>query len=136
MTHDLIRASFTYYYTGSSMANSPHIFDFDLDDFESKILEPSHKHPVLVDFWAEWCSPCIFIAPVLASVIEEYEGLVTLGKIEVDEGKNMKLAGQHQVRGFPTIILFENGKEVSRFSSAQSQHFIKEFIETNSTLLS
>ena len=117
------------------MANSPHIVDFDLDDFESIVLEPSYKHPVLVDFWADWCSPCIFIAPVLAKVIDEYEGAVTLAKIEVDEGKNMKLAGQYQVRGFPTIILFEKGKEVSRFSSARSQSFIEEFIETNSTLL-
>lgn len=118
------------------MANSPLIVDFDLGDFESIVLKPSYKHPVLVDFWADWCSPCIFIAPVLAKVIEEYGGAVTLAKIEVDEGKNMKLAGQYQVRGFPTIILFEKGEEVSRFSSARSQHFIEEFIETNSTLLS
>lgn len=112
-----------------------HLYDINLNDFESKVLEASHKHPILVDFWAEWCSPCIFIAPVLAKVIEEYDGAVALAKIEVDEGENMKLAGQYQVRGFPTIILFEKGKEVARFSSARSQSYIEEFIETNSTLL-
>jgi len=118
------------------MTKSQHLYDINLDDFESKVLEPSHKHPVLVDFWADWCSPCIFIAPILAKVIEEFEGAVSLAKIEVDEGENMKLAGKYQVRGFPTIILFENGKEVARFSSARSQSYIEEFIETNSTLLS
>ncbi len=112
-----------------------HLYDINLNDFESKVLEASHKHPILVDFWAEWCSPCIFIAPVLVNVIEEYDGAVALAKIEVDEGENMKLAGQYQVRGFPTIILFEKGKEVARFSSARSQSYIEEFIETNSTLL-
>jgi putative thioredoxin len=117
------------------MADSHYLYDINLDDFTSKVLKPSYKHPVLVDFWADWCSPCIFIAPVLARVINAYEGQVILAKLEVDEGKNMKLAGQFQVRGFPTIILFENGKEVSRFSSARSQQFIEEFIESNSTLL-
>jgi len=117
------------------MDDSHYLYDIDLDDFTGKVLEPSYKHPVLVDFWADWCSPCIFIAPVLARVIHAYDGQVILAKLEVDEGKNMKLAGQFQVRGFPTIILFENGKEVSRFSSARSQHFIEEFIESNSTLL-
>jgi putative thioredoxin len=117
------------------MTTSPYIYDIDLDDFESKVLAASHKQPILVDFWADWCSPCIFIAPVLAQVIEEYDGAVLLAKLEVDEGKNMKLAGQHQVRGFPTIILFEKSKEVARFSSARSQSYIEEFIETHSTLL-
>ena len=122
-------------YPKAFMHDSQYLYDIDLDDFTTKVLEPSYKRPVLVDFWADWCSPCIFIAPVLARVINAYDGRVVLAKLEVDEGKNMKLAGQFQVRGFPTIILFENGKEVSRFSSARSQHYIEEFIESNSTLL-
>ena len=118
------------------MANTPNTYDIDLSDFDSKVLESSYTRPILVDFWADWCSPCIFIAPVLAKVIDEYDGAVALAKLEVDEGENMKLAGKYQVRGFPTIILFEKGKEISRFSSARSQSYIEEFIETNSTLLS
>jgi putative thioredoxin len=117
------------------MAQSAYISDIDLEDFEEKVLKPSHEKPVLLDFWAEWCSPCLFIAPVLEQVIEEYEGQVLLTKLETDEGENMKLAGQYQVRGFPTIILFEKGEEVARFSSAQTQSFIEDFIETNSTLI-
>ncbi|CAA6818514.1 MAG: Unknown protein [uncultured Thiotrichaceae bacterium] len=105
--------------------------DIDVDDFEEKVIKVSYEKPVLVDFWAEWCSPCLFIAPVLSEVMNDYNGDVLLAKLEVDEGENMKLAGKYQVRGFPTIIMFQNGEEQARFSSARSKSFIEEFIEDN-----
>ena len=117
------------------MSKSQYSFDIDLADFEEKVLTASHQRPVLVDFWADWCSPCLFIAPILNQVMDDFEGKVLLAKLEVDEGKNMKLAGQYSVRGFPTIILFEEGQEVERFSSARSKSFIVNFIEKNSRLL-
>jgi len=104
------------------------IFDVNLLDFDQRVLQSSFKTPVLVDFWAEWCSPCIAIAPVLNRVVESFEGQVMLAKLEVDEGENMKLAGHYLVRGFPTIILFKDGEEQDRFSSARPAHFIEEFI--------
>lgn len=111
--------------------NSKPVFDVNLDDFETEVLEASQRTPVLVDFWADWCSPCIVIAPILTSVVEEYDGQIKLAKLEVDEGENMKLAGKYQVRGFPTIILFQNGEEKARFSSAQSASYIRDFIDSN-----
>ncbi|MGD8811226.1 MAG: thioredoxin domain-containing protein [Thioalkalispiraceae bacterium] len=111
--------------------SSQYISDLNLEDFEQKVIEASHQQPVLVDLWADWCAPCLVIAPVLASVIEEYDGAVKLAKIEVDEGENMKLAGRYHVRGFPTVILFQNGEEKARFSSAQSASYIREFIDSN-----
>jgi len=108
--------------------NSP-IFDIDLHDFEPRVIAASHERPVLVDFWADWCSPCIAIAPLLSRVVSSFEGRVLLAKLEVDEGDNMKLAGRFLVRGFPTIILFKNGEEQDRFSSARPAHFIEEFIQ-------
>ena len=71
--------------------------------------------PVLVDLWAEWCSPCLVVAPLLKQLIEEYEGKIKLAKVEVDEGENMKLAGRYQVRGFPTILLIHKGEEIAPF---------------------
>jgi len=109
--------------------NNPDIFNIDLHDFESRVLEASHRKPILVDFWADWCSPCLVIAPMLKKIINEFEGQVSLAKLEVDEGDNMKLAGQFQTRGFPTIILFKDGKEQERFAGAKPMHFIREFIE-------
>ncbi len=105
------------------------IFDVNLEQFDQKVLAASHARPVLIDLWAEWCPPCISIAPVLKQVIDEYAGRVQLAKIEVDEGDNMKLAGRYQVRGFPTIILFRHGEEQARFSGAQTAGYIRDFIE-------
>lgn len=105
-----------------------HIFDVHLNEFEQRVLVASHQKPILVDFWADWCSPCIAIAPVLTRVVKSFTGSILLAKLEVDEGENMKLAGKYRVRGFPTIILFSNGQEQGRFSSARPAHFIQEFI--------
>lgn len=110
------------------------IFDIDLEDFESRVLQASHYKPVLVDFWADWCSPCLFIDPILREAVNEYDGQVLLARLEVDEGDNMKLAGRYQVRGFPTIILFKDAHVVDRFSSARPKAFIQEFIEARCDL--
>ncbi|MEJ2592637.1 MAG: thioredoxin domain-containing protein, partial [Candidatus Thiodiazotropha sp.] len=90
-------------------ATSPHIYDADEASFESTVVRASHEQPILVDFWAEWCAPCLSLAPALERVIDELEGLVRLAKVEVDD--NMHLAGHYRLRGFPTVILFVNGEE-------------------------
>lgn len=114
---------------------SSNLFNINLDDFDEKVIRTSHTTPVMVDFWADWCGPCIVIAPILEKIISDYNGTIQLAKLEVDEDDNMKLAGKYQVRGFPTIILFENGMEVERFSSAQSYSYIDQFIQQHSALL-
>lgn len=109
------------------MTETAFIYDVTVEDFSTKVLEASRQAPVLVDFWADWCSPCLALAPVLHKVIEEYAGEVRLGKVDADE--NMKLAGQYGLRGFPTVILFKNGEEVARFTGAKPAHFVREFID-------
>lgn len=108
------------------------IFDTSLETFDQDVLQSSHNLPVLVDFWAEWCPPCVVVAPLLEQVVNERAGEVVLAKLEVDEGENMKLAGRYQVRGFPTIILFQNGQEKGRFSGAKPASQIEQFIDENS----
>ncbi len=107
------------------------LFSVDLHDFQAAVIERSFRQPILVDFWAEWCSPCIAIAPTLQRVIENLYGAVALAKMEVDEGENMKLAGHYRVRGFPTIILFRDGLELGRFSGNHPARYIQEFIQSN-----
>ncbi len=111
------------------------IFETSLDAFEQDVLTASHDHPVLVDFWAEWCPPCVVVAPLLEQVVNERDGEIMLVKLEVDEGENMKLAGRYQVRGFPTIILFENGEEKGRFSGAKPISQIEQFIDDHAELI-
>ena len=107
------------------------IFDTSVESFEEDVLKPSHQYPVLVDLWADWCPPCVTIAPIIKKVVEDFDSEIALAKLEVDEGKNMKIAGQYQVRGFPTILLIQNGEEKARFSGAQSASFIENFIDEN-----
>jgi len=107
------------------------IIHTSLETFDQEVLDVSKNKPVLVDFWADWCSPCLVIAPVLEAIANEYENELLIAKLEVDEDENMKLAGRYQVRGFPTIIMFKDGEEIDRFSGAKSQHQVAEFIDAN-----
>ena len=109
------------------MADS--IFITDLQNFQSSVIDASHQRPILVDLWAQWCSPCLVIAPLLEKISTEFGDQLGIAKIEVDEDENMKIAGKYQVRGFPTLILFQNGEEQARFSGTKPLHFIREFIE-------
>lgn len=111
------------------------IYPVNYEDFAARVIGASHECPVLVDLWADWCSPCLVIAPVLEQVIDEYQGRLHLAKVEVDEGDNMKLAGHYRVRGFPTLILFEDGEERGRFHGARPARFIREFLAENSRVL-
>lgn len=114
---------------------SEKIFVVNLDDFEEKVIQASQHKPILVDLWAEWCSPCRVIAPILEQLAEEMEDEIGIAKIEVDEDDNMKIAGRYQVKGFPTLILFQHGEELARFSGAKSLGFIRDFIEQHAELL-
>ncbi len=107
------------------------IVNVDFEDYDEMVLAESHKVPVLIDLWAEWCAPCLVVAPLLKQLVEDYDGEIKLAKIEVDEGENMKLAGRYQVRGFPTIIFIKDGKEVDRFSGAKPLSFLRDFVEKN-----
>ena len=107
------------------------IYDVDLEQFDDRVLAASHDVPVLIDLWAQWCSPCLVIAPLLKQLVEEHEGKLKLAKIEVDEGENMKLAGHYKVRGFPTVILIIKGEEVARFSGAKPLSFLRNFVNEN-----
>lgn len=108
---------------------SPDIFDVSFEDYDEKVIAASHQVPVLVDLWADWCMPCLVIAPKLKSLIEEYPGRLKLAKLEVDAGENMRLAGKYKVRGFPTVILFIDGEEKARFHGARPLSFLREFVD-------
>ncbi|QIK38358.1 thioredoxin family protein [Caldichromatium japonicum] len=110
----------------------PLIFDTHYESFQEQVIAISHQQPILVDFWADWCGPCHALAPHLERVIGDHAGQIRLARVEVDEGENMRLAGHYRVRGFPTVILFQDGLERGRFSGARSHlqinHWLKEHL--------
>lgn len=78
------------------------------ENFETEVLKSDI--PVLVDFWATWCGPCMMLSPVIAELAEELEGKVKVGKVNVDEQN--ELAMQYRVASIPTLLLFKNGELV------------------------
>lgn len=78
--------------------------------------------PVLVDFFATWCGPCQMLMPVLKEVKDNLGERITILKMDVD--KNQELATQFQVRGVPTMMLFQNGKQLWRQSGVLTKEEI------------
>ena len=68
--------------------------------------------PVMVDFWAEWCAPCLMIAQMVAQIGEEYKGKIKVGRLNVDE--NPVTAGKYRIMAIPTLLFFNGGKLVDR----------------------
>jgi len=79
-------------------------------DFNSKVLE--NKAPVLVDFWAPWCTPCKMAEPILEELSETYKGKAEIMKLNVDESSQTTM--KYGVMSIPTTILYKDGKEVGR----------------------
>ena len=85
------------------MANIAEVND---TTFEMEVLQS--KQPVLVDFWASWCGPCLAVAPVVDQIAANYEGRLKVMKMNVDE--NNETAARYNIRGIPALLIFKDGK--------------------------
>jgi len=94
-----------------------------MSSFEAII---NNEKPVLVDFYATWCGPCQMLSPILKQVKDNLGERITIIKIDVD--KNQELASRIQVRGVPTMILYQNGKQLWRQSGVLSKEEILKIV--------
>ena len=90
---------------------SKNVLEFTDDNFETDVIQSSV--PVLVDFWAEWCAPCLALAPTIEELARQYQGKVKIGKLDTDA--NQEVAMRYGISAIPTIILFQNGHVVKKF---------------------
>lgn len=87
------------------------------------------KGLILVDFWAEWCGPCRMIAPILEELAVEYEGKVTVAKLNVDE--NRETSARFGIRSIPTILFFKDGTQVEQVVGALAKSALKAKIQAH-----
>ncbi len=93
--------------------------------FETDVLKSSH--PVLVDYWAEWCGPCKMIAPILDEVATAYAGKLQIAKMNVDE--NRDIPAKFGIRGIPTLMIFKNGELAATKVGAMTKSQLTAFID-------
>ena len=98
-------------------------------EFDQKVLKASA--PVVVDFWAPWCGPCRMVSPILEKLAEEFDGRVTVVKVNTDD--NPQYAMQYGVRGIPTILFVAGGKEVHRQVGAVPEASFRRMFEAFSS---
>ena len=97
------------------------------NNFKEKVLDS--EHPILCDFWAEWCGPCKQISPILSEIAKEYENKITIAKINIDN--NPEVPSKYGIMSIPTLILFNNGKMVGSQIGLLEKQTITDWINEN-----
>ena len=97
------------------------------DNFEAEVVKSDR--PVLVDFWATWCGPCMMLGPVVAEIAEERKDIIKVGKVNVDE--EPELAAKFGIMSIPAVLLFKNGEVVANSVGYVSKEDLNAFVAAN-----
>jgi putative thioredoxin len=106
---------------------SDYIVNIDETNAAALLIEESHKRPVVVDFWADWCEPCKVLMPLLEKIATEYQGAFLLAKVNADE--QQMIAQQFGVRSLPTVMVIQGGQPVDGFAGAQPETQVRAMLE-------
>ena len=94
-------------------------------NFDQTVLKSDT--PVLVDFWAPWCRPCLMVAPILDELAEEYSGRVTVVRVDVDQ--NPKVAARYSIMSIPSLLIFKNGQPTSNIVGFRPKPELKQALD-------
>lgn len=108
---------------------SENIITVNENDFEQEVLIYSQNVPVVVDFWAEWCTPCKILGPILEKLAKEGQGSFRLAKLDVDFNKNIAI--RYGIRSIPAVKTFMKGQVVAEFTGAQPEIKVREFLKND-----
>jgi len=98
---------------------------FTDQNFKADVLD--NKTPVVVDFWAPWCTPCRIVSPIIDELAKDYDGKMVVGKMNTDENPNT--AGNYNVMSIPTVMIFKAGQPVKAIIGAQGKESYKKSFE-------
>jgi len=103
------------------------IIELTKENFNQEVLQSDL--PILVDFWAPWCQPCLMMIPILEQITEELDGKLRIGKLNTETIENQKLAIQYQIRSIPNMKLFKNGQVIKEFIGLRPKEILKKELE-------
>ena len=95
------------------------------NNFDQTVLQA--KLPVLVDFWAPWCRPCLMISPILDELANEYSGKVSIARLDVDQ--NPKTASKYNIMSIPTLLIFKQGQPISHIVGFRPKAELKQSLD-------
>ena len=105
---------------------SENVTQFSDANFEQEVLKSSV--PVLVDFWAEWCQPCLRLAPTIEKLANDYKSRVKVGKLDTDA--NHATASKYAISAIPTVLLFKGGQVAQKFVGLRAEKDFREALDS------
>ena len=106
--------------------NVGYMIEVNTGDFYQKVIQASHEKVVVVDFWADWCSPCKILTPILEKVVASFGGRVILAKVNIEQ--NRELAVHYHVQSIPSVKIFSKGTAVEEFVGALPENQVASII--------